>query len=67
MWTGFIRPDTLKGDYMGNMSVGGQYYSGQIFSAKISAPIWHEAMTRALSGVPVQDFTAPHGFPPEPQ
>jgi membrane peptidoglycan carboxypeptidase len=67
VWTGFIRPDTLKGDFMGNMSVGGQYYYGQIFGATISAPIWHEAMTRALSGVPAQDFTPPHGFPPEPQ
>ena len=66
VWTGFIRPDTLKGDYMGNMSVGGQYYTGQIFGATISAPIWHDAMTGALAGQRAQGFTAPHGFPPEP-
>ena len=67
VWTGFIRPDTLKGDYMGNMSVGGTYYSGQIFGATISAPIWQQAMKKAMSGMAVQDFTAPTGFPPEPQ
>jgi membrane peptidoglycan carboxypeptidase len=67
VWTGFIRPDSLKGDYMGNMTVGGQYYSGQIFGATISAPIWHDAMTAATAGDPVEDFTPPHGFPPEPQ
>ncbi|MBS2963038.1 penicillin-binding protein [Actinocrinis puniceicyclus] len=67
VWTGFIRPDTLKGDYMGNMSVGGKYYYGQIFGATISAPIWHDAMRRALAGLPAQSFTAPHGYPPEPQ
>jgi membrane peptidoglycan carboxypeptidase len=67
VWTGFIRPDTLKGDYLGNMRVGGQYYSGQIFGATISAPIWQAAMKGAMSGQQVQDFTAPHGYPPEPQ
>ncbi|HEU5331872.1 MAG TPA: transglycosylase domain-containing protein [Actinocrinis sp.] len=66
VWTGFIRPDTLKGDYMGNMRVGGTYYYGQIFGATISAPIWQQAMKKALAGTPAQDFTAPTGFPPEP-
>ncbi|HEV2342974.1 MAG TPA: transglycosylase domain-containing protein [Actinocrinis sp.] len=67
VWTGFIRPDTLKGDYMGNMSVGGQFYYGQIFGATISAPIWHDAMSAATAGDPAENFTAPHGFPPEPE
>jgi membrane peptidoglycan carboxypeptidase len=67
VWTGFIRPDTLKGDYLGNMRVGGHYYSGQIFGATISAPIWQSAMKGAMSGVGVQDFTPPHDYPPEPQ
>ncbi len=66
VWTGFIRPDTLKGDYMGNMRVGGTYYYGQIFGATISAPIWHDAMSGALKGTRVRDFTPPRGFPPEP-
>jgi membrane peptidoglycan carboxypeptidase len=67
VWTGFIRPDTLKGDYLGNMTVGGTHYYGQIFGATISAPIWHAAMSKALAGEPVRQFTAPHGYPPEPQ
>jgi membrane peptidoglycan carboxypeptidase len=67
VWTGFINPNTLKGDYMGNMSVGGQYYYGQIFGATISAPIWQSAMKKAMAPLPVEDFTAPQGFPPEPQ
>ncbi len=67
VWTGFIRPDSLKGDYMGDMSVGGHFYYGQIFGATISAPIWHDAMSMATAGDPVQDFTAPHGFPKEPR
>jgi membrane peptidoglycan carboxypeptidase len=67
VWTGFINPNTLKGDYMGNMSVGGTYYYGQIFGATISAPIWQQAMRKAMSALPVEDFTAPTGFPPEPQ
>jgi membrane peptidoglycan carboxypeptidase len=67
VWTGFIRPDTLKGDFMGDMTVGGTHYYGQIFGATISAPIWHAAMSKAMAGVPAQDFTPPHGFAPEPQ
>jgi membrane peptidoglycan carboxypeptidase len=58
---------TGHGDYLGNMRVGGTYYYGQIFGATISAPIWHAAMSKALAGQAAQDFTAPHGFPPEPQ
>jgi membrane peptidoglycan carboxypeptidase len=66
VWTGFVVPDTLKGDYMGNMSVGGTYYYGQIFGATVSAPIWQQAMEGALSGQPVEQFTAPTGYPAEP-
>jgi membrane peptidoglycan carboxypeptidase len=67
VWTGFVRPDSLRGDFMGNITVGGTYYSGQIFGATISAPIWQSAMTNAMAGEKVLDFTAPFGFPPEPQ
>jgi membrane peptidoglycan carboxypeptidase len=65
VWTGFINPK--QHDFLGDMRVGGHYYYGQIFGATISAPIWHDTMSQAMSGLPVQDFTAPHGFPPEPQ
>ena len=66
VWTGFVVPNTLQGDYMGNMSVGGQYYYGQIFGATISAPIWQQAMEGALAGQPVEQFNAPSGYPAEP-
>ncbi|HEY3869486.1 MAG TPA: transglycosylase domain-containing protein [Actinocrinis sp.] len=66
VWTGFVVPNTLQGDYMGNMSVGGQYYYGQIFGATISAPIWQQAMEGALDGQPVDQFTTPTGYPSEP-
>ena len=52
-----------KGEVMANMSVGGQYYSGQIFGATISAPIWQQAMNGALANQPVLTFNAPTGFP----
>jgi len=66
VWTGFINPNTKQGDYMGNMSVGGTYYGGQIFGATISAPIWQAAMNGALANQPDLGFNAPTGFPSDP-
>ena len=62
VWTGFINP--RPGDFLGDMTVGGTYYYGQIFGATISAPTWQEAMEGAMQGQPVQDFVPPTGFPP---
>ncbi|HTJ66975.1 MAG TPA: transglycosylase domain-containing protein [Actinospica sp.] len=62
VWTGFVDGGG-KGEVMGNMSVGGQYYGGQIFGATISAPIWQQAMNGALADQPVLTFNAPTGFP----
>ena len=62
VWTGFISPK--PGDFLGYMSVGGTYWDQQIFGATISAPTWQQAMKGALRGQPVEDFTAPTGFPP---
>jgi hypothetical protein len=44
------------------MKIGPTYYSGQIFGASISAPIFSDAMNGALAGTSVQGFTAPTGF-----
>jgi membrane peptidoglycan carboxypeptidase len=62
VWTGFIDPKV--GDFLGYMSVGGTYWDQQIFGATISAPTWQQAMQDALRGRPVENFTAPNGFPP---
>jgi membrane peptidoglycan carboxypeptidase len=62
VWTGFTDGGG-KGQVMANLSVGGQYYSGQIFGATISAPIWQQAMNGALADQPVLSFNAPTGFP----
>jgi membrane peptidoglycan carboxypeptidase len=62
VWTGFTDGGG-KNEVMGNMSVGGQYYGGQIFGATISAPIWQQAMNGALANQPVLTFNAPTGFP----
>jgi membrane peptidoglycan carboxypeptidase len=62
VWTGFVDGGG-KNEVMANMSVGGQYYSGQIFGATISAPIWQQAMNAALADQPVLSFNAPNGFP----
>lgn len=62
VWTGFVDPGA-KGQSMSDMSVGGQYYGGEIFGATISAPIWQEAMNGALADQPVLQFNAPTGFP----
>ena len=62
VWTGFISPK--PGDFLGYMTIGGQYWDQQIFGATISAPTWQQAMEGALEGQPVEQFTAPNGFPP---
>jgi hypothetical protein len=44
-----------------NITIGGQYFSS-VFGASISAPIFNDAMTGAMQGQPVEQFTAPTGF-----
>jgi len=63
VWTGFVDSGGGKGESMSNMSVGGQYYGGEIFGATISAPIWQQAMNGALANQPVLTFNPPNGFP----
>jgi membrane peptidoglycan carboxypeptidase len=63
VWTGFVDSGGGNGESMSNMSVGGQYYGGELFGATISAPIWQQAMDGALSGRPVLTFNPPSGFP----
>jgi membrane peptidoglycan carboxypeptidase len=58
VWTGSI--DSAKP--MTPTSIGGKYFSGQVFGASISAPIFNSAMLGALSGVPAENFTAPTGY-----
>jgi len=62
VWTGFTDAGK-KGEEMSGITVGGQYYGGEIFGATISAPIWQQAMSGALANQPVIGFTAPTGFP----
>lgn len=62
VWTGFVDSGG-KGESMSDMSVGGQYYGGELFGATISAPIWQQAMDGALADAPVLQFNAPTGFP----
>jgi membrane peptidoglycan carboxypeptidase len=62
VWTGFVDAGK-KGEEMSGITVGGQYYGGEIFGATISAPIWQQAMSGALAGQPAIGFTAPTGFP----
>jgi membrane peptidoglycan carboxypeptidase len=63
VWTGFVDSGGGKGESMSNMSVGGQYYGGELFGATISAPIWQQAMNGALANQPVLPFNPPSGFP----
>jgi membrane peptidoglycan carboxypeptidase len=63
VWTGFVDSGGGKGESMSNMSVGGQYYGGELFGATISAPIWQQAMNGALANQPVLTFNPPSGFP----
>jgi membrane peptidoglycan carboxypeptidase len=60
VWTGFINWNTSTS--MSDMRIGPRYYSGQVAGATISAPIFNQAMTAALQGVPEGTFTAPTGF-----
>ena len=60
VWTGYINWNTKT--KMENIQIGPKYFSGQVFGASISAPIFNDAMTGALSGVPAVNFTAPTGF-----
>jgi membrane peptidoglycan carboxypeptidase len=63
VWTGFVDSGGGRGESMSNMTVGGQYYGGEIFGATISAPIWQQAMNGALADQPVLTFNPPTGFP----
>jgi membrane peptidoglycan carboxypeptidase len=60
VWTGYINWNTTT--KMENIKIGPKYFSGQVFGASISAPIFNDAMTGALSGVAAESFTAPTGF-----
>ena len=60
VWTGFTNWTTTTS--MSNMTIGPTYYSGQVAGATISAPIFNQAMTSALQGVPAGTFAAPTGF-----
>ena len=60
VWTGFINWNTTT--KMENLKIGPKYFSGQVFGASISAPIFNDAMNGALSGVAAESFTAPTGF-----
>ena len=60
VWTGFI--DWNSNTSMQNIKIGPKYFSGQVYGASISAPIFNAAMKGALAGVPYEDFTPPTGF-----
>jgi membrane peptidoglycan carboxypeptidase len=60
VWTGFINWNTSTS--MSDIEIGPRFYSGQVAGATISAPIFNQAMTAALQGVPKDTFTPPTGF-----
>ena len=43
---------------MRNISLAGTYY-GEVFGGTISAPLWHDIMSRASADLPVRDFGNP--------
>jgi membrane peptidoglycan carboxypeptidase len=43
---------------MKNIRLAGTYY-GEVFGGTISAPLWHDIMSRAMSDMPVRDFGDP--------
>jgi membrane peptidoglycan carboxypeptidase len=57
VWTGFINWNTSTS--MSDIEIGPRFYSGQVAGATISAPIFNQAMTAALQGVPKDTFTPP--------
>ena len=60
VWTGFENWNTTTS--MSDMQIGPKYFSGQVYGASISAPIFNQAMTSALQGVAAENFTAPTGY-----
>jgi membrane peptidoglycan carboxypeptidase len=59
-WTGFINPSTKT--HLENIKIGPTYWYGEIYGASISAPTFNSAMSIAVQGLPVENFTAPVGF-----
>ncbi|HEV2640514.1 MAG TPA: transglycosylase domain-containing protein [Actinocrinis sp.] len=59
-WTGFINPNSKT--HLKDIRIGSTTYDGQIFGATISAPMFNIAMTAALKGMPVQNFTPASGY-----
>ena len=59
VWTG-MTTNTAKNSLQ-NVTIGGEYFAS-VFGASISAPIFNDAMTGAMQGQPVEQFTAPTGF-----
>jgi membrane peptidoglycan carboxypeptidase len=59
-WTGFIDPTTKT--HLEDIRIGPTTYYGQIFGATISAPMFNIAMTDALKGMAVQQFTPATGY-----
>ncbi len=41
-----------------NLHVSGHSYAGEIFGATLAAPIWHDIMTAASSGLPAESFAS---------
>jgi membrane peptidoglycan carboxypeptidase len=59
VWTGMTDYNTAS--TLQNITIGGQHFDS-VFGASISAPIFNDAMTGAMQGQPVEQFTAPTGF-----
>jgi membrane peptidoglycan carboxypeptidase len=59
VWTGMTNYNASS--TLQNITIGGTYY-GQVYGASISAPIFNDAMSGAMQGQPVEQFTAPTGF-----
>ncbi|GAB3594365.1 transglycosylase domain-containing protein [Angustibacter peucedani] len=54
----FGNPDVSKP--MKNIDTGEGYYGSQIYGATVAAPIWSAFMSKALSGMPVEQFGKPN-------
>lgn len=60
VWTGYV--DWAKESALENIKLGPSYYSGLLYGASVSAPIWNTAMTLATENLPVEQFTQPTGY-----
>ena len=59
VFTGFLLPNTKTPS---SMKIGGRPFYGQIFGASVSAPLFNVAMTAAVKGLPVVNFTPATGY-----